>query len=473
MEINESPLAIEINKVVADGEKDVFASWEVEFKIKDTFNGEFPLTERDKKIQPKEEKEDKIYKPLKLFNIDFERDYEKAYGEYIKIQTLISYGQWVKILFIARDHLECTLRRIPLKENKEINEEKDILEVTYDCLPQMTTELQVEVSKMSYIDKFELDNTVSPLMIDFELLDKGLEDLRKVTIGAIGRKVKPEDMIKVTLVKNTKELELNGESIVDKVSVVETDNKEEREHILIPHATKLLDVPNYIHHHCGGVYNSGINTFYQNNELYVYPIFNIDRFEKEERTLTVIKVPENRVMELERSFKIDDKRLTVLAFTESNFSDFTKSKFLKKGNGVRYADSRMFMNKITKTKDNKSIVKRNKVNHEYITKDLEKQNTVYISHDRIHSNPFKQFSEQSSSFGGIYTFVWQHADINLLYPGMPVRILYSNQEDIKELRGVLLKVHGVVQALKEGIFSSDHLSQAALFIFANFHEDTQ
>jgi hypothetical protein len=471
MELENSPLMNEIDKVIEDGEKRVFYYYYAEFKIKDTFPGEIKYSKRDEETALEEELNDLIFKPLKLLNYDTERDYEKAYGDYVKLRVVIPYGLWVKVLFPARDHLYCTIKRVPARESTyEVIEDEDIEEYMFDCLPQMTEDLQVEVSRYNMVDKFELDNTVQPLEVEFELLDRGLEDLRKLTVGAIIRKATPEDAVKVLLAENTEELEIEDTKVVETISIVEADNEEEREHILIPHATKLIDTPNYIHKKCGGFYNSGINTYYQNKGLYVYPIYNTDRFEDEEKTLTVVKVPENRLTGIERTFKLDGERLTILATSESKFIDFNKGTLLRDGSGVRYGDSRKFMNKITETKDNKSIIKRKETNHEYISKDIEEQNTVFLSSNRIHSNPFQEFSVQASRNAGLYTFVWDNADINLLYPGMPVRVLYSDNDDILELRGVLLKTHAAVQAAIPGLAPSGHQTQAALFIFAALYD---
>lgn len=472
MDIENSPLMNEVEKVINDGPKDVFFRWTVEFKIKDTFEGELPLTDKDKETSSEEELNDKIYKPLKLLSIDVERDYEKGYGDYIKLRAFVPYGTWCKVLFIAREHLTCTVTKTPLSETTmEEDKDSEIVTVTYDCLVQMRPDLEVEVSRVVLQDKFTLDTSMSPLEIDFELLDRSLEVIRKVTTGATVRRKKPDDVIKTLLTSFSKDLEIDEGKVVEKITVIKPDNEEEREHYVIKHGTKLLDIPNYIQENCGGVYGTGLNTYFQSNQLYVYPISNLKRFDDEEQTLTVIKVPENRYTDIERTYKLDDKRLTVLATSESRFSDINKAQLLKNGNGVRFADARKFMNKITETKDNKSTIKRKETNHEYLSVDLEKQNVVEMSPARIHANPYKEFSKQTTKDGGLFSFVWQNADINLLYPGMPVKVLYSDQDDVKELTGVLLKVHGFVQSNVPGLAPSGHMSLASLFVYATMAEE--
>lgn len=462
----------EVDKVIQDGPKDVFNRWTVEFKIKDTFTGEISLSEKDKETAPEEELTEKIYKPLKLLSYDTERDYEKNYGDYLKLRAFIAYGTWVKVLFLAREHLLCTITKTPLIEGTyDTDPDREIITVTYDCIPQMREELQVEVSRFAMQDKFSLDISVAPLEIDFELLDRSLELTRKVSMGAIVRKHKPADVINSIMSRFTAELEIDEGKAVEKITLIKPDNEEEREHYLIPHGTKILDVPNYIQNKCGGVYGSGINTYFQDNQIYIYPIANLKRFDDEEQTLTVIKVPENRYTDIERTYMLDGKRLTVLATSESKFADMNRAVLLREGNGVRFADARKFMNKLTETKDNKSVIKRKDVNHEYLSVPMENQNSVEMSGTRIHSNPFKEYSKQAKKDGGLFTFVWQNANINLLYPGMPVKVLYSDQEDIKELQGVLLKVHGVIQSTIQGMAPSGHFSQASLFIYAAVPEE--
>lgn len=472
MEIEYSPLMNEVDKVIEDGAKKVFYRWEAEFKIKDSFEGELPLSEKDKKTSLEEELEEKIYKPLKLLSYDIERDYEKNYGDYIKLRAFVPYGTWVKVLFVAREHLLCTITKTPLVESTlEEDPEEEIVTVSYDCIPQMREDLEVEISRFAMQDKFTLDNTAAPLEIDFELLDRGLELTRKVTLGAIVRKQKPGDVINGILAKYTEELEIDEGKAVEKITLIKPDTEEEREHYLIPHGTRLLDVPNFIQNKCGGVFSTGLNTYFQDNQIYVYPVANLKRFEDEEQTLTVIRIPENRYSDIERTYMLDDKRLTVLATSESKFSDINKAMLLKEGNGVRFADARKYMNKITETKDNKSIIKRKETNHEYLSVPLEQQDTVIMTPSRIHSNPFKEYSKQAKKDGGLLSFVWQNADVSLLYPGMPVKVLYSDQEDVKEIQGVLLKVHSVVQSTIQGLAPSGHFSQVSLFVYAAVPEE--
>lgn len=467
MEIDNSPLINEINQVIEDGPKNVFFRWEAEFKIKDTFTGELPLTEKDQKTATQEELEEKIYKPLKVLSLDTERDYEKNYGDYLKLRVFVPYGTWVKVLFVAREHLYCTIKKTPLLESTlQVNEDEEIVTVMYDCIAQIREDLQVEVSRFAMIDKFFLDTSAPPVEVEFELLDRGLELVRKITLGGIFRKQTPQDLINGVLAKYTQDLEIDEGPAVEKITLIKPDNEEKREHYLFPHGTKLLDLPNYVQGRTGGVFTAGLNTYFQSNQIYVYPVANLDRFDEEEQTLTVIKVPENRYAEMERTYKLDDKRLTVLANSESKFTDFNKASLLKDGNGVRFADARKFMNKITEVKDNKSVIKRKETNHEYLSDQLDDLNTVYMSASRIHSNPYKEFSKQAKRSGGLFVFTWGKADIELLYPGMPVKVLYSDQENIKELKGVLLKVHCMVQSNVQGMAPSGHHVQAALFIYA-------
>jgi hypothetical protein len=89
-----TPLRSEMVKIMDAEETPVSFVWSLEFKVKDSFKEEFKLTEEDKIYLDKDELDEKIFKPLKVVNIDFNNDYEKSVMREIWARVVIPFGMW-------------------------------------------------------------------------------------------------------------------------------------------------------------------------------------------------------------------------------------------------------------------------------------------------------------------------------------------------------------------------------------------
>ena len=471
---NSSPLRDEMNKIMDSEEIPVSYSWSLEFKIKDTFKGEFDLKEKDLFYLDDEEKNEKIFKPMKVTNIDFKDDFEKGIMREIWATVIVQMGMWAKCLYPAKDHISCILRRVALKNTTfDKVEDSEIEEFIYDTIFHTDEGNSLAGVDYTTVSRTDLDNSYMPVNLHVELLERSVEKTRKVTVGGFYRNIKPEEAIKSILNHATKDLEVEGEKAITTISLVEVNNKEKRDHINIPQGMPLLDVPNYIQNNCGGVYNADLNCYSVGDKIYVYPIYQTDRFEDEKKTLTVIRVAPNLMPQVERTFRLDGDALFILGLSDALYKEISLAKKLSAGNGVRYADTRKFMNGFVETKDNKAYAKRKKVNSEFKSDDLKEQDTVYVSNQRISSNPFKERSKLAVRAGGTYTFQWQNSKPDLLYPSMPARVLYDEGGEVKELRGVILGVHTSVALIGKGMTASKHGTTTVINLFALPYEDKE
>ena len=240
---------------------------------------------------------------------------------------------------------------------------------------------------------------------------------------------------------------------------------------MIPQGTSLLDVPQYIQRACGGIYSTGINTYLQSRNWYIFPPYNTKRLDKEDKTLTVIKVPSAALEESERTYRMDGTRLIIMAPSDSHFDDKGNEEFKNMGNGIRFADARRFMSELVETKDNKAVAKRKKLNHEFLYMEMkvedENNNNVPMSSDNIHSNPFVENTKLSVREGSVISFLWKNCDASLLYPAMPVRVLYMKRNEIRELHGSLIKVHESIMMRNKGMTANNFQQQAAIYVYVN------
>ena len=470
MELDTSPIQDEIDKILSAEMERPFYSWNVYFRIRQP--NPVVTDPSDKSIYVDEQEKDNIYKPLKVMNIDFRRDYEQNVADEGSINVTFGLGLWYKVLQPYRDYIEAVITKKPKTEfSYGDDNEREIKTYVYYAIPKVDA---IGVGEASNLDRYSRDDLDIKGLIDieFQLLDLSIEKIRSVTVGGIFRKAKSEDVIKGILSKETKDIQLSNDGkAIEHFKIVKADNVEKREHILIPHGTTILDVPHYIHKTCGGVYSTGMASYIQNKVWYIFPPYNTQRLDQEDKSLTIIKVPSVALDEAERTYRQDGNKLIVMATSDSHFDDKGDEDFKNLGNGIRFSDARRFMDGLVEVKDNKAVATRSKLNHEFLYKEMKigdaNNNNVSSSSDFIHSNPFMENTKLALREGNAIAMLWKNSNADLLYPGMPVRVLYLKNKEVKELNGSLLKVHESIMMKNKGVTSKAFQQQCVLFVYVN------
>lgn len=469
---NSSPLREEMAQIMDAPDVPVSFEWSLEFKVKETYEGEFKYTEEERRFLDDLELNEKIFVPMQIPNIDFVDDYEKSIMRENWASVVIPFGMWAKCLYPARDHLLCTIKRKALHSvGLSEDEDAEIEEFTFDALFHLDESNSMTAVDFNNVSRTDLDNSYNPLTIKVELLDRSVEKVRKVTVGRNGRNCNPETFIKNSLAYFTQDLEVEGEPAVEVINVIEADNKEQRDHIIIQSGIPLMDLPNYVQDHCGGMYNTGMGCYMVGKSIYVYPLYKTDRLNDETRTLTVIRIPKKMMPQVERTFRQDGDALFILGMSDAIFTDNSKAKQLAGGSGIRYADARKFMTGYSENKDNKSMIRRKENNSEYKAVDLHGEDVINVANNKINSNPFKERSNFARRNGAGYAFQWINAKHELIYPCMPVQVLYEENNEVKELRGVVLSAHTSVKLIGEGMTASQHGTTTMLGVFVLPYEE--
>ena len=294
-----------------------------------------------------------------------------------------------------------------------------------------------------------------------------ISDKDKMKLKALA--MKGEQVVKYLLAKHSKELTKSEEEDAFKgVDFIECNNKDEREHLIIPNGTNLVDLPVYVQKHGGGLYSTGIGNYYQNKHWFVYPLWDTQRYDKAIKTIKIVKVPVTRYTNIERTYRQEGDTLYMLATSNSEIADDNYNGFTETGNGTRFADSRRYIRDFVEVKDNKAVAKREKNTHEFLFVDRgDIKNAVFHSKKRINSNPYVARSELAGKKGQIYNFIWENSNPDLLFPAMMVKIHYLDSDELMELNGVLLASNTATQLNGVSVTSKRHSTTTQMLIFAN------
>ena len=443
MEILKSSLYREINKVLTSGSNPVHFSWSAKLHA----NGV-------------------DYNTLKVISVDSLEDYELNYSDEIVVTLAISGGIYAKRIYPYKDNLDITLSKRPLSESADVtDEESEIQSERYTAIIIDTGNPMVEGNSSSVGDEEALDLT-NIFTISFQLVNKALEKLRLVTVGGIYRYTNVEDVIKNIMTNESKNIRIDNGRMPTGVDMVPASNKSQKDHIILPQGTKLVDVPEFIHRTVCGVYSSGLGYYYKNNHWYIYPCYDNTRFSKAKRTITIINVPRNKLPEVERTYRKDGNSIVIIATGDVNHNDDSDMQQLNYGNGVRFAEADNFLEDFSSTENNKTKVKRGKNNTELVSDTRANgKNNVPVSSVAITSNPYLEYSKLARRQGNYLSMVWENSLPTLLDPGMMAKVIYMYGDDIREVYGTLLKSHHYTSSKSKTVVNSRHITNSALVLF--------
>jgi hypothetical protein len=238
---------------------------------------------------------------------------------------------------------------------------------------------------------------------------------------------------------------IDGKPSIDAIDMVEPDNKAKIANVIIPSGTRLSSVPTLLQEQIG-LYNRGIGTYFQlyreKKTWFVYTLYDKDRFDKVEYKLILYAVPQEKLPQLDRSYWEDDKVLKVAVTAQRLYTDSAEIEMMNRGNGFRMADANAFMKKPIEINEEAPKAKRTSLNHEAVTKERDDGlDYAPIEVGGPSANPYMVKSRVLMQSFAQLDLVWENADDELIYPGMPCKYVYLSQGEVIEVKGQVLFAH--------------------------------
>lgn len=453
MELKDSPLWQEIKSIVFDqkGLPPVYA-WRAEF------------TANKKKIVP-----------FKVVSIEIFRDFRGAYGDEIILECMIPAGDFVYDIYPYRRDLKVTLSKQGRERSSDVATTSPDIE-SQELRATLMDDHSVTVEGLRNVaHSKQALNTMDIMTVKFQLLDKALEKIRLHSVGGLFKDSKVADVLKYILTSVSNELELDEINTIKGVEMVESPNQDTYKQIVVPHGTLFPDLPPFLHKKVGGVYPTGMGLYLFKQHWYVYPLYDLTRFDKTTKTLTLINVPTNQLPHVERTYRTTANQVIALVTGDVKHKDRTQEALLNDGNGVRYLDARRVIDGFADTTqgDNKASVMRAANNNEFVTDKSETGlNNIRTSGARVTANKFAEMSKLAGRTGTHLQCLWQNSDMSLIYPGMPVKYMYIKNDTVHELKGIVLGVQHYIQTYGKGITESRHQMETAFHLFVERELDS-
>lgn len=407
-------------------------------------------------------------KPVYVKKVTNDRHYHKSYSEVLSITVGFIYSDYQFNILPYRDTLEASLVKVYLNNNA--NAEVDI------GMNRNLVTYKVQLMDGNS-DAVSGDNplTVSKGMsarsdireVEIQLFTTTIDRIRKKSWGGTISNTDPLQSVAYLLLNNSKESSADVSNAVLGVDIDSSFVPSMREHLVLKPA-KVLDLPMAIDKQVGGLHPAQMRFFLQGQHWYIYPIYDHSRFSTSENVLTIIKIPKFRLPGIEKTFRMADGQIIILSTNTAKHRDNSEAWQLNEGNGVRFVDADHIMDGFAKVGDNKAVADAKEKVTEVVFKPREDESDmVSVSPVIITNNYNEEYSKLALKSGAYVQAIWEHANIDLLKPGMPIRYIFQDGEKTKEIYGTLNAVESLDYNTNNTITNPRFVTMALLTLFVS------
>lgn len=407
----------------------------------------------------------KIIRPLKIVNIDIYKDFLNNYCDEIMVELYLNSGVYENDILPYKENIEIKIFTKPFSENtlaEDMSQDLNIIQGR-GVLTDKNNQFFSNQTSANSKDKRDLMSVQS---VFFQMVNPLLERFRMQSTGGIFRLTNGIDLVRTLLMNVSNANEVDQEYKVKGVDIAPNFNAEVKDHINIPHGTKILNVADYINKNAEGIYPTGLGFYLQKDIWYIYPTFDVERFNNATRTLTIIRTPTDVLPLTDRTFLNTKTSLTIIANKDANLIDTSDIDQQNEGNGLRFTDARIMVDDFVQVDGNKATASRGKNVSEFLQEKRETSlNNIVSPGSKITSNMYYEMSKLAKRNGSTIDITWEYSDSSLLYPGMPVRIMTHQGAGPIAIYGVLLAAHEMIMLEGKGMNTSKHKRSCSLSIF--------
>lgn len=406
---------------------------------------------------------DTSYEALKMVSLDINRDYETNIADEITVQVLLSPGIYADKIHPYASNLEISIIRSHgmYNYNSTVRRYRAYLKKPVDIRKRSPMMNGVPSQNLNQMDVFKIEFQLVPLLVEKLLtIQCGTNFTNDITVG---------DALSTMLMNESSLIEdLPDQERLQGVDMVPPDNESTYQNLPIPHATKLVNLPNYLQKHSYGVYQQGMGHYIQDATWYVFPRFRVKREDSSIRYLNIFVSPRDKLRYAESTYRVEGEDVFIIGTVEGETNNNRAAQILNDGNGVRMTNLELVGTRDNvDVRDNMALVSRGNTLSEFKLMDAPNGNDYApISSNPMSANVFEQVAKVEGRLGKLYAINWHNANHDIIKPGMVVR-LHTLDENADEVvtEGILLKAHHYISMNSEGINSMSYSAVCGLFVF--------
>lgn len=374
----------------------------------------------------------------KVLSFDISKDYEKGFTDHMVMDATVLKKFYIENIYPVRNNFKVNVIMTQVMEREGgirlSNPEKIVKQyrgVLVDPV-DLGNNRQDASNAMSNEDQNKGTKFVS---VKIQLLDLIVEQAMKMSFGGLFHGV-PGTICKAMLTEAGNMIGLKG------VDMPEPHNNEKVFDVIVPHGTRIIDLPRYIQQNCFGIYNHDLGSYIHDKNWFLYPIYDHVRYKSavEENKVTISVLPPIYMVDNKRTYAVNSRHVNVICSGDVDLTDMSNAQMQNLGNGITYFDTSKLKQDSIK-KDTEGV---------YIDpKEAKKQLLAKNADTGLDIAPYvagRLTSSLSNMAGTIarrnslaISFVWNYANPYLLTPGMPAKVVYYKGNKRYEVLGTLLK----------------------------------
>lgn len=404
----------------------------------------------------------------KVVELTVESDYEKDYTSTIVLGCQVNMLKYHNEIYPKRENFHVRLHRIERHENPtfDLAKPRRIQKLFRGILIDSQDKNIGSTQDTQKIDNKIPDKDKRIMVLKIQLIDFAIEKLRQVEIGGIFTESVPADVVKALLTTVVENTDIPHGNKLDGVELVPPDMQDPIKQILVPHATNCLVLPEYIQKSQGGIYNHDVGLFIHRNVFYVYPLYNLQRYEKEKLKATIVVMPKGYVGETKRTFVTNNGELILITTSEVSHVDVSNTNQIQKGTGRVVVDMNKMLSDAVTVKDNKLTVDSSKGTSAFVqNKRKDGLNYVPTKIDESTTTMANNLSNTSATQGRVMTCIWEWATDRLIFPGMPCRVIYFKDNRKYQMDGVIMKTKYHTQMMGNNLSSRQYKTDCGLGLY--------
>ncbi len=380
------------------------------------------------------------FKAMNVVGLNRYRDYIEDYTQKLIVSLNATLGQYESLLLSDTSAITLTLTTYDIGYNTpySLAALSNPKQFTYKAKL-----LEVDSSQISQNNPMSNNPQIGNMTFrefSLQLLEPCFESVSIRTVGGVFRRCHGLDLIKTILTNFSTDDEVDAITSVNGVDVVDGYNETLMEQIIVPHMTPLTKAINIINNNCGGIYPTGFSYFLQNNLWYIFPPYDLTRFNKTNRTITLVNLPKDRLPNIEKTYFNSKTKLIVLSTRDSNIIDHREANIFNEGSSIRYVDAAKLFEGFGEVKDNKFMVNASEnVNEMTLGVRADNMNVLRPTETRITSNKNAELTKLAKTRGFYFQTIWENSDDSLLHPGMPAKVLFLKDNKPASATGILIE----------------------------------
>lgn len=401
----------------------------------------------------------KQFQALSVTRLDIHSDFENNYRDDIAITLLVPLGTMLDKIAPYQDDLM-------IKLTEKISDSYDFRETEYKAylMEDMPNDIE-RASDPAYRD-MNTSNMVSNVNVTFSLTLPIVEYIDAIHTGTVVRQVPPFSVLKVLFDKHLSELNLSQDDVIKSITMVEPSNYEPREQIVIPHNTRLVDLPTILQNEMGGIYSAGLGFYLSRRSLHFWPLYDVERNEEMKSRLHVYIPSSKHSTIIDSTFKKEGGLVSILASGKPRIVDDTLGQTYAQGDSVRYLDGTKAFSPMGDVKDGVINSQRASRNVEASLVNTGKRvGSVSGTSGHITSNIYKEMSKKAK-LDGIYLIVqWRYSNHYLITPGMITNVYMFDGNDTREIPGIVMSITTKYELEQAGINNPTLLPSSVVTVF--------